>query len=146
MCSTELIGSDGKPANVICIREEDFDSKGVLKDLTSVDAVLFIGADWCGHCKTFKPEFVKFSELITGTNIRALYINEKNQKGLITKMRKNKESWGFDIPGFPAIIGFHNGEFYSEYGYDNPSTFRKADDVLEYAKGLGKAPIVWKEK
>lgn len=146
MCSTELVGSDGKPANVLCIQEDDFDQNGNLKNLKDVDSVLFIGADWCGHCKTFKPEFVKFSDLAKGTNIRALYINEKNQKGLISKMRRNKETWGYDVPGFPAIIGFHKGVFYSEYGYDDVTKFRKAEDVLDYAKGLGKAPIIWNDK
>lgn len=146
MCSTELVDSDGNPANVICITDQDFDSNGKLKELTSVDSVLFIGADWCGHCTHFKPEFVKFAAMTNGTNIRALYCNEKNQKNLISRIRKNKEKWGFDIPGYPAIIGYHNGEFYSEYGPDDMGKFRKADDVLEYAKGLGKANIIWKEE
>jgi thiol-disulfide isomerase/thioredoxin len=160
MCS-EFKTSEGNPANIICVTDTDFDSNGKLKDFKDVKAVVFFGAPWCSHCTTFKPEFVKFSEMIQGSlrenslsnefqgpqgeNMRALFVDEANQKSLINRINNNKETFGFHIGGYPTIVGFNNGEFYSQYAPDpsNFSSFRKAKDVYDYVKGVGSATIKW---
>ena len=133
----------GKPGNVVCLTNDDFDVHGNLKNFSNMNGVIFFGADWCGFCKKFKPEFASFSLMLNSNEpIRAFYVNADKNNDLISRI--SSDLWGYDVNGFPCIVGYSQGKFFSEYGMDpsNRSVFRTAKDVLEYARELGKSDVV----
>lgn len=133
---------------VICLTVRDFDpSIGDILKFSGVNGVVFFGADWCGHCKAMKPKFGEFSKLLSQNeatdNVRAFFVDCTKDNG-ISNLAK-EDTWGYSVNGYPTIVSYHKGKFYSEYGMDknNPSVFRTPGDLLEYASGIGKAEIVW---
>ena len=63
--------------------------------------ILFFYADWCGHCKTFKPEFQKFQDTLHLTVPENKYqIKWMNADDESTKREMSK----YDITGFPTVI------------------------------------------
>jgi thiol-disulfide isomerase/thioredoxin len=144
MCDASFTDAQGKPANVITLGNGDFDAQGNLTNFKDVVGVVFFGADWCGFCKTTKPEFAKFASMLQGAPARAFFVDAVKSPDLIKRI--NPATWGYAARGFPTIVGYAGGKFYSEYGLDpnDPNaknTFRKAEDFLAYAKGLGKAEV-----
>jgi len=141
MCEKNFLDASGKPANIICLENSDFDQQGNLTNFANIDGVIFFFSNSCGHCVNTKPEFIKFSNMIGGTPVRAFSVDGAKERELL--MRLNPKVWGYAVRGFPTIVGYSKGKFYSEYGYDttNPSAFRKAEDFLEYSKGLGSAQV-----
>jgi len=141
-CDT-FVASDGKPGSVICLTNDDFDDQGVLKNFKDVNGIIMFKNEWCGHCKHTKPAFASFSNLIKGHPIRAFIVDGDSNKALLARIKP--DVWGYRVLGFPTIVGYSKGKFYSEYGFDpsNKSAFRTADDFFEYSKGLGTAEVVW---
>lgn len=139
MCDNKFLDSNGKPANVICLDNRDFDSQGNLINFKDVIAVIFYYADFCGHCQHTKPEFIKFANMLGNSPARAFVVDGMKNKELISRITPGV--WKYEVRGYPTIIGYNKGAFYSEYGMDNPETFRKADDFVAYARGIGSAEV-----
>ena len=141
-CDT-FIDSTGAAGNIICLTANDVDDNGNLKNFPNNNGVIFFYADWCGHCKVAKPEFAAFSNKIKGTNTRAFAVNADKNRDLLNKIKP--AAWGYEVRGFPTIVGYANGKFFSEYGFDPApqATFRKADDFVQYSNGLGTATVEW---
>ena len=59
------------------------------------DVFLFINADWCGHCKTIKPEWTKLSKQKYGPNVIIANVNSELYKGIT--------DFGPDVEGFPDL-------------------------------------------
>lgn len=135
---------DGKPGNIICLSEADFDNNGTLTQYSDLDGVILFFADWCGHCKHVKPDFALLSNSLVGSDIRAFIVNADKNKNLLAKINANPQVWGFSARGFPTIVGYSKGKFFAEYEDDDRNSFRKAASLLEFAKGLGKANVEWK--
>ena len=79
--------------------------------------MIFIFANWCGHCKAMKPEMTKFKqELKADNNVPALvaFLEE-------TDMTKNKDKiqdlpFANEVNGFPTIV-------YRDQGDDNFTSY-----------------------
>lgn len=55
--------------NVYFLENQDFDANGNLVGFAKLGkptkpCLVLVYASWCGHCKTFKPEFQKFANRI----------------------------------------------------------------------------------
>ena len=59
------------------------------------DVFLFINADWCGHCKTIKPEWTRLSKQKYGPNVIIANVNSELYKGIT--------NFGPDVEGFPDL-------------------------------------------
>ena len=142
MCDHTFKDSNGKQANVICLGNDDFDAQGNLVNFKDIVGVIFFYADFCGHCKSTKPEYVKFANMLGNSPARAFVIDGTKNRELMARI--NPVTWGYVVKGYPTIIGYSQGKFYSEYGHDetNPSVFRTAPDFLDFIKGLGSANII----
>lgn len=129
--------SNGKVASVICLTDSDFDELGNLKYFQDVNAVIFFWEPWCGYCTKVKPEFSNFSHMLSGKPIRAFAIEAGKNKSLMARI--NPTTWGYQIKGYPSIISYNKGKFFSEYAPSDGDTskFRTAPDLLEYANGIG---------
>jgi thiol-disulfide isomerase/thioredoxin len=142
-CSDIFKREDGSPANVICLTDENFDKNGNLKDFDELSGIILFYAPWCGHCKDMKPIYIQMADKLKGFNVRAFAVNGDKSKDLLRRI--NPEVWGYLVRGFPTIVGYHKGKFYSEYGMDpnNRQVFRTLDDLVEYGKSLGTGEIYW---
>lgn len=75
------------------------------------NGVIFIGADWCGHCKNTKPEVERLA-LITGFRMPVLFINGADQKNSqVLKLLK--------VRGYPTFFLVSN---YKLISYEGPRT------------------------
>lgn len=86
---------------------------------SSDNEILFFYADWCGHCKHFKPEWNKFEEWAKINNIKCRSINGENYNELTTK---------YKIEGYPTVLKVNsNGdlieEFYGDRTLDGLKSF-----------------------
>jgi thiol-disulfide isomerase/thioredoxin len=142
-CSDIFKKEDGTPSDVICLTDENFSPEGDLKDFDNIKAVVMFYAPWCGHCKHLKPVYSKLGERFKGTNIRCFAVNGDKNKELLSRI--NPEVWGYAVNGFPTIVSYNNGKFYSEYGMDpnNREAFRTEDDIFEFGKTIGEAEVHW---
>ncbi len=84
---------------VIDITSSDIISKGLkvfVKNNTGGKmGMLFVGAKWCGHCVSFKPEYEKFAS-ITGNDYVLYHLDEAVAgKTVLERM---------GIQGFPSLF------------------------------------------
>jgi len=138
-----FIDAEGKVGPVICLNDNDFDQNGNLVNFKGMNGVILFFAPWCGHCRHMKPAYARFANMLRGSNTRAFAVNGDKAKELIKRI--NIKNFGYEVNGFPNIVGYFNGSYYSNYSPDpnNRQAYRSAEDLLEYSKGLGTAPIQW---
>ena len=136
MCEN-MKNPDGSPSNVICLGSSDFDSNGNIVSFPMPTGVVMFWAEFCGHCQHAKPEFTKLASMLP-TGMKAFSVDTVANKDLMMKM--NPQTWGYSARGVPTIVGYYKGKFYSEYAPTNDK-FRTAEDLLEYASGLGTAQV-----
>lgn len=136
-----FVDSTGAPGNVICLTDADFDDNGNLVNFKDMDGVIFYFGDWCSWCKRTKPEFAAFSNAIKGKPLRAFVVNSDKNKALLSRIKP--ETWGYEVRGFPTIVGYSKGKFYAEYADDDKTQFRTAKSFLDFAQGLGSGEISW---
>jgi len=106
--------------------EEKFTNSS--NDLTPADnevVVALFYADWCGHCKHFKPEFDKVSDEINGEKC-----SKSNKKLRIVKVDCSNDSSvsnKYNVQGFPTvkILGTSDGEteYTGERTYDSLKSY-----------------------
>jgi thioredoxin-like negative regulator of GroEL len=94
----------------------------------------------CGHCVNFKPNFEKFAANCNSAKVGMINTAENQDMGpLINKSNK------FRLNGVPMVVSYNKGNFYSEYGQGSMGLhpYRSAEDVMEYANGIGNAEITY---
>jgi len=85
----------------------------------------FFGANWCGYCKKFKPEWEKLQkENTTSVVLVRLEQTEKKHKDLFEK---------HDVKGFPTLKYCPNGLNHSESCVPYNGA-REAGPILEFLK------------
>jgi len=96
-----------------------------VKDTKDTVSVVFFGADWCHHCKVFKPKYQKISEAHFGTTLDSgatlkfyLHFGEGNSDA--TKK--------FKIRGYPTIVAIESGRYWVYKGR------REEESILEWVK------------
>lgn len=103
--------------------------------------VLFF-ADWCGHCKDFKPEYIKFADI--AQFIRVYAIDTQAETTLMERLDNSPVK----IEGFPTVWIYCNGDPYEEY--NGPRTWqgllKKAKDVCNEECKCDKKKRVLKRK
>lgn len=85
------------------------------------DVILMIQAEWCGHCKNFKPHFQKAAETLSK-------INENIVFGMMDGT--SNEAEGLEIKGFPTV------NFYPAKNKKKPVKFEKDRDYEGLLKFL----------
>ena len=93
---------------IICIEKFPVDNETItLTDSTIEKAInqfenliIYFYAPWCGHCKTFEPEYQKSSKILKKENIYLAKIDSSNN---------NLSAQKYKINGFPSIFFFKNG-------------------------------------
>lgn len=130
----------GNVPNIIFLTNQDFDSQGNLPNFSDVNAVIWFFSHGCGHCQHMKSEYEKFAlSLANSPSIRALAVDTGKHRDLM--MRIKPDVFGFAIMGVPMVVGYNKGKFYSEYADDDRTKFRTVESLLQYASGIGSAPV-----
>lgn len=78
--------------------------------------VVFVFADWCGHCTRFKPTWEKIEQVSKKTglfDVQALNVDDKQNSAFIEE---------FEVNSFPTILLFSKGKFTK---YDDDRDFDK---------------------
>ena len=78
--------------------------------------VVFVFADWCGHCTRFKPTWEKIEQVSKKTgliDVQALNVDDKQNSAFIEQ---------YEVNSFPTILLFSKGKFTK---YDDDRDFDK---------------------
>ena len=130
----------GPGPNIIYLNNEDFDAQGNLVNFAGVNGVVWFFSPGCGHCHSMKPEYEKFAQLLANSpSIRALAVDTSKHRDLMNRIQP--QIWGFSVRGVPLVVGYAHGKLFSEYADDDRAKFRTAESLLQYATGLGSAPV-----
>lgn len=130
----------GTDPNIIFLTNQDFDEQGNLTNFSGVNGVVWFFSHGCGHCQHMKAEYEKFAMLLANSpSIRALAVDTAKYRDLMSRVKP--EVFGFSVMGVPMVVGYNKGKFYSEYADDDRTKFRTAESLLQYASGIGSAPV-----
>jgi thiol-disulfide isomerase/thioredoxin len=92
------------------------------------DVFLFINADWCGHCKTVKPEWAKLYKTKYGPSVVIANVNSELYKGIT--------NFGPDVEGFPDLRYINKAKGITEK-FENsklPDTNRTFNAFVQWIK------------
>lgn len=83
--------------------------------------IVFVYADWCGHCTRFKPEWSKVEQECKSRNISttALNVDDEKNSDFINK---------YNVTSFPTIIVFKGAE---HKRYEGDRTTQQIVDFVE---------------
>ena len=123
------------------LKKGDFDSNLNLKKDGKVVILYF--ANWCGHCQRVKPDYQKLADNAKGFTVAA--VDADDNDGLIQELQNGNSE--YDVKGFPTIVSYHNGKYFSTYAPDDTEEgrkkFRTLEDLVEYSNGIGTANITY---
>ncbi len=120
------------------IKKGDFDNNLNLKRDGKVVVLYF--ANWCGHCNRLKPAYQKLADNAKGFSVVA--VDADDNDGLIEMIQSMGDKAEYDVRGFPTIVSYDNGKYFSTYGPSNDGKeFRSFEDMMEYANGIGTANV-----
>ena len=126
--------------NIVMLKKGDFDDKLNLKKDGKVVILYF--ANWCGHCNHLKPDYQKLADGAKGFTVAA--VDADNNDGLIELIQSMGENSEYDVNGYPTIVSYNAGKYYSTYGPSNDGKeFRSFEDLMEYANGIGTSKITY---
>lgn len=83
--------------------------------------IVFVYADWCGHCTRFKPEWSKVEQECKGRNITttALNVDDAQNSEFINK---------YEVNSFPTLLVFKGSQF-QKYEGD-----RTTDQIVDFVE------------
>jgi thiol-disulfide isomerase/thioredoxin len=103
--------------SVKLLKGSDFDDKEPWRLRQDRCAFVLFFADWCGHCKDFKPEYIKFADIAQFIRVRAVDTDSEQ-----TLMERLGQQGPVKIEGFPTVWIYRQGEPYKEY--NGPRTWQ----------------------
>ena len=133
--------------NTTPLSKDDFNQDMSLKNpsLKKRTVVIFY-APWCGHCQHFKPVYEMVAQMAKegklGDDVTIATVNGDDNKELLQIARESGE---YKVNGFPTIVSYYDGKYFSNYAPDTDpekrKQYRTADDLIEYISGIGSAEI-----
>lgn len=109
------------------ISSKDF--KGLEKALKAKPSILLIYAEWCGHCKMFKPTWKEFTAAHKGGKVAFYAIEDSKIKVLMQKDPELLQKLSKDGQiYYPKIVAFSKGKtviYEGEKSIENLNDFYK---------------------
>lgn len=109
--------------NVYFLEDSDFDAQGNFIGFSKLKmaekpCVVLVYASWCGHCKTFKPEFQRFAEKVKVMGepvyVCAIQADGKHTPGQVEISKKLKNLIP-DFKGFPDVVMYKKGKVVQKF-------------------------------
>ena len=133
--------------NTTVLTKDDFNQDMSFKNpsLKKRTVVIFY-APWCGHCNNFKPFYEEVAKMAKegklGDDVTIATVNGDDNKELLQITRESGE---YKVNGFPTVVSYSNGKYFSNYAPDsNPEKrkqYRTAEDLIDYINGIGTAEV-----
>jgi thiol-disulfide isomerase/thioredoxin len=111
--------------NVKMLNGADFENDEPWKLKDKRCAVILFFADWCGHCKNLKPDYVKFADEAQFVRVHAVDTDKESE--LMARLSKKGP---VKVTGFPTIWLYKEGEPMKK-AYDGPRT---SEGLMKAAK------------
>ena len=142
-----------KLKNVIELKNKDFDKELNLINKDAKDkAIILYYADWCGHCNHLKPIYQELIDLSKSgkLDVAVAAVNSDESDGLLQRIQGMGENSEYNVQGFPTIVSYSKGKYFSTYAPDDTpegrKKFRTLEDLVEYANGIGTASITYVDR
>lgn len=92
-------------------------------------ATILFFADWCGHCKNFKPEYIKFADVAQFMRVYA--VDTVSMKNFMEKL--DRKDSPIQIKGYPTVWLYRKGMPAEEYtgNMDAQSLLSKACSLCD---------------
>ncbi len=127
--------------NVTMLKKGDFTNDLTLKKDGKVVILYF--ANWCGHCQHLKPAYQELADKADGFAVAA--VDADDNDNLLQELQKADAE--YEVRGFPTIVSYKDGKYFSTYAPDDTEEgrkkFRTYEDIKEYADGIGTANITY---
>jgi thiol-disulfide isomerase/thioredoxin len=140
-----------KLKNVLELKNKDFD-----KDLNLINknakpkTIILYYADWCGHCKHLKPTYQQLIDMSDKLGVSVAAVNSDESDGLLQRIQSMGKNSEYEVQGFPTIVSYYNGKYFSNYAPDDTEEgrkkFRTIEDLVEYVNGIGTANITYVDR
>eukprot|EP00761_Pharyngomonas_kirbyi_P011963 gb/GECH01011989.1/.p1 GENE.gb/GECH01011989.1/~~gb/GECH01011989.1/.p1 ORF type:complete len:403 (+),score=112.30 gb/GECH01011989.1/:1-1209(+) len=113
-----FLASAASSSDVIKLSNSNFD-----KEVINSDAVWIVGffADWCGHCKRFKPQYKKAAEALGGV-VKFGEVNGDEERELMSR---------YQVQGFPTVKIFPAMKENKKKGVEDYQGPRNARGVVD---------------
>ena len=89
-------------------------------------AIIFVLADWCGHCQDFKPKITDYVQHMSNTN----------NNGIIALFDDNTMKEANNMPsinGFPSVFSMRNGMKHQDYNGE-----RSKEGLINFSNNIFK--------
>ena len=140
-----------KLQNVLELKNKDFDKElNLINSQAKPKTIILYYADWCGHCKHLKPTYQQLINMSDKLGVTVAAVNSDNSDGLLERINKMGEKAEYEVKGFPTIVSYHNGKYFSSYAPDDNEEgrrkFRTLEDLVDYVNGIGTANITYVDR
>jgi len=134
------------------LKKADFDNS---MNLTNGDCkartIILFYSPMCGHCMKMKDDYKQLAKMAQagqlGNDVTVASVNTASERDIMDFIH-NGEEREFTVDGVPTIVSYQNGKYFSTYdagdSQEEQMNFRKVGDLAEFVKGIGSAPIVYK--
>ncbi len=137
--------------NVLELKNKDFDNElNLVNSKAKPKTIILYYADWCGHCKHLKPTYQQLIDMSDKLGVTVAAVNSDKSDGLLQRIQSMGKNSEYEVQGFPTIVSYYNGKYFSSYAPDDTEEgrrkFRSLEDLVEYANGIGTANITYVDR
>lgn len=125
---------------------QNFDDQLNLTDpeLRNKKVIILVHRPGCMWCEKYMPDYINAEKANSDPSIVFAHIDTSKNPQFLETVRSLQGQIPFKIDGVPSVISYYNGQFYSTYEDSRDGkTYRSIEDTLEYANGIGSAPITY---
>mmetsp|Transcript_27688 Transcript_27688/g.54527 ORF Transcript_27688/g.54527 Transcript_27688/m.54527 type:complete len:507 (+) Transcript_27688:41-1561(+) len=112
--------------DVVHLTDDDFESTINSKS----HGIVMFYAPWCGHCKSFKPEFGDAATQLAGSDVTV---------GALDATKHPKSAKKYGVEGYPTIWYFKDGKNVEKY--EGGRTAKAVVDYINDPKRMGKTEL-----
>lgn len=113
-----------KQDHIISLTKSNFNSSNTLKhkygdvyDVGTGFTIILFYAEWCGHCKNFKPLYVACARVVCcNSNICAVDCSNDSE---IQKLVNSSSSSEKIISGYPTVLRYKDGKYVDKFESTN---------------------------
>jgi len=137
--------------NTTVLTKDDFNQDMSFKNPSlKKRTVVIFKAKWCGHCIHMKDAYEEVAKMANegklGDDVTIATVDADDSKDVLNYIRQLENS-EYKVNGFPTVISYYNGKYYSTYGPDSDpekrKKYRSVEDLIDYINGIGSANITY---
>ena len=115
------------------LQDSDFDAQGRLTKFPSGAAIVLVHANFCGHCRNFKPMMEAAADKLNGV-ANFGHVQLESSRHLVNRL--SDELLPSKIGGFPAVLGYRDGLFVATHAYRAQGLEKEVEFLSQFADYL----------